>query len=594
MKARQHKYSHLINENLIKQDELTEAIAKSRKENIHIEEILLKNYKLERKDIGKSLELFYNVPYFGYSQAVVLPKHYFTGLNMNYLIKNVWVPVINEETVTVLVNNPMDMDKIRNIKMTFPKKEIEFKVGLKVDILDYLGAKTSSAEQEEEEEEEDDTTPAREESVSALLESIKNEQDGSGLSMIEDEEDEDAIGDGDSSIVRLVNTIITDAYELGISDIHIEPGIGKDNLLVRFRKDGECQIYEEIPPAYKSAMVSRIKIIAKLDIAERRLPQDGKIKLKYGRKEIELRVATLPTVGANEDVVMRILSASKPLPLDKMNFSPSNEAMIKRNIVKPYGLVLCVGPTGSGKTTTLHSCLGYINTPKKKIWTAEDPVEITQKGLRQMQMHPKIGLDFARAMRAFLRGDPDVIMVGEMRDPETCSIGLEASLTGHLVFSTLHTNSAPETITRLVDMGMNPINFADALLVILAQRLVKTLCKSCRKDYHPNQEEFDVLVNEYGPKYFSRLEIEYSDDLLLKKAVGCIDCNETGYAGRTGLHECLEGSADIKRMIMQKARMEEIRDKAIVEGMTTLKQDGIYKIFKGDCDLKQVLTVCIV
>jgi len=592
MKARQHKYSHLINENLIKQDELTKAITISRKENIHIEEILLKNYKLERKDIGKSLELFYNVPYYGYSQSIVLPKHYFTGLNMNYLIKNVWVPVNNDKTITVLVNNPLDMDKIRNIKMTFPKKEIEFKVGLKVDIMDFLGAKTSAAEQEEED---DDDHPVREESVSALLESIKSEQeDGTGLSTIEDEEDEDAIGDGDSSIVRLVNTIITDAYELGVSDIHIEPGIGKDNLLVRFRKDGECQIYEEIPPAYKQAMVSRIKIIAKLDIAERRLPQDGKIKLKYGRKEIELRVATLPTVGSNEDVVMRILAASKPLPLDKMNFSPLNEAMVKRNVVKPYGLVLCVGPTGSGKTTTLHSCLGFINTPKKKIWTAEDPVEITQKGLRQMQMHPKIGLDFARAMRSFLRGDPDVIMVGEMRDPETCAIGLEASLTGHLVFSTLHTNSAPETITRLVDMGMNPINFADALLLILAQRLVKTLCKSCKQDYHPTQEEFDVLANEYGLKHFSRLDIEYNDDLMLKKAVGCIDCNESGYAGRTGLHECLEGSSDIKRMIMQKASMEEIRDKAIQEGMTTLKQDGIYKIFKGDCDLKQVLTVCIV
>lgn len=593
MKARQHKYSHLISENLIKQDDLTKAIAKSRKENVHIEDILLKDYKLERKDIGKSLELFYNVPYFGYSPSVILPKHYFTGLNMNYLMNNIWVPVKNDESVVVLVNNPMDMDKIRNIKMTFPKKEIEFKVGLKVDILDFLGAKTSRTV-EEEEEEDDDSTPVREESVSALLESIKDEQAESGISMVDDMDDDDAIGDNDSSIVRLVNTIITDAYELGVSDIHIEPGVGKDNLLVRFRKDGECQIYEEIPPAYKSAMVSRIKIISKLDIAERRLPQDGKIKMKYGRKEIELRVATMPTVGANEDVVMRILAASKPLPLDKMNFSQSNEDMIKRAVAKPYGLVLVVGPTGSGKTTTLHSCLGYINTPKRKIWTAEDPVEITQKGLRQMQMHPKIGLNFARAMRAFLRGDPDVIMVGEMRDPETCAISLEASLTGHLVLSTLHTNSAPETITRLIDMGMNPINFADALLMILAQRLVKTLCKNCKEDYHPTKEEFDTLVNEYGAKYFSRINVQYSDDLKIKKAVGCADCGDSGYAGRTGLHECLEGSADIKRMIMQKASMEEVRVKAVDQGMTTLKQDGIYKIFKGDCDFKQVMAVCIV
>jgi type II secretory ATPase GspE/PulE/Tfp pilus assembly ATPase PilB-like protein len=253
-----------------------------------------------------------------------------------------------------------------------------------------------------------------------------------------------------------------------------------------------------------------------------------------------------------------------------------------------------VGPTGSGKTTTLHSCLGYINKPERKIWTAEDPVEITQEGLRQVQMLNKIGLDFARAMKSFLRGDPDVIMVGEMRDAETCSIGLEASLTGHLVFSTLHTNSAPETIIRLIDMGMNPLNFADALLLIVAQRLVRTLCKQCKEDYHPDREEFDRLVKEYGEKKFKNLNIEYTDDLMLKKPVGCTSCNETGYAGRTALHELLDGTDDIKRMILKNELVENLRAQAIKDGMTTLKQDGIYKIFKGDCDLKQVLAVCIV
>jgi type II secretory ATPase GspE/PulE/Tfp pilus assembly ATPase PilB-like protein len=261
--------------------------------------------------------------------------------------------------------------------------------------------------------------------------------------------------------------------------------------------------------------------------------------------------------------------------------------------VKPYGIILVVGPTGSGKTTTLHSCLGYINTPKKKIWTAEDPVEITQEGLRQVQMQSKIGLDFARAMRSFLRGDPDVIMVGEMRDVETCAIGIEASLTGHLVFSTLHTNSAPETVTRLIDMGMNPINFADAVLMILAQRLVKTLCKQCKEDYHPTREEFDMLVSEYGEQWFPRLGIEYNEDLVLKRPVGCEKCRQSGYSGRTGLHEVMEGTAEMKRLIMKKALVEEIREQAIEDGMTTLKQDGIYKIFKGDCDLKQVAAVCI-
>jgi type II secretory ATPase GspE/PulE/Tfp pilus assembly ATPase PilB-like protein len=593
MKARQHKYSYLIDNNLIQPKDLMGAISRSRKEGVNVEDIFLNEHQIKRDDVGKSLELFYNIPYFGFNPENTLPKHYFNGLNMNYLRSNFWVPVQNDEKVVVLVNNPMDMDKIRNIKMTFPKKEVEFRVGLKVDIMDFLGAKTSTSSVEIEEEDLDEDPPMREETVSALLESIKSEQDD-GVALAEEEQEDDGFSDNDSSIVRLVNTIITDAYELGVSDIHIEPGTAKDNLLVRFRKDGECQIYEEIPPAYKQAMVSRIKIISKLDIAERRMPQDGKIKIKYGRKDIELRVATLPTVGGNEDVVMRILASNKPLPLDKMNFSPHNEDLVKKNVAKPYGLVLVVGPTGSGKTTTLHSALGYINTPKRKIWTAEDPVEITQKGLRQMQMHSKIGLDFARAMRSFLRGDPDVIMVGEMRDPETCGIGLEASLTGHLVLSTLHTNSAPETVTRLIDMGMNPINFADALLLILAQRLVKTLCSKCKEDYHPTKEEYDVLVSEYDEKYFmERIGIAYSDELQIKKPVGCPDCKNTGYAGRTGLHEALQGSLTIKKMIMQKASMEDIKEVAIEEGMSTLKQDGIYKIFKGDCDFKQVSAVCV-
>jgi type II secretory ATPase GspE/PulE/Tfp pilus assembly ATPase PilB-like protein len=443
------------------------------------------------------------------------------------------------------------------------------------------------------------------EAKSNTVEELKTEEMSSLLDALEDESAEvvdtsqedsevNAISETDSTIVRLVNKVLTDAYDQGVSDIHLEPGTGKKPVKVRFRKDGACRVYQEIPYLYKQAIISRIKIMSKLDIAERRMPQDGKIKMKYGRKDIEYRVATCPTVGGNEDAVLRILAASKPIPLEKMNFSDRNLDLIQEKSTKPYGLILVVGPTGSGKTTTLHSCLGYINKPETKIWTAEDPVEITQDGLRQVQMLNKIGLDFARAMKSFLRGDPDVIMVGEMRDAETCSIGLEASLTGHLVFSTLHTNSAPETITRLIDMGMNPLNFADALLLIVAQRLVRTLCKQCKEDYHPDQEEFDELVKQYGPNDFKNLNIDYTDDLLLKKPVGCASCNETGYAGRTGIHELLDGTDDMKRLIMKNEMVENLRAQAISDGMTTLKQDGIYKIFKGDCDLKQVLAVCIV
>ena len=590
-KIKPTKFSYLINNGLLTQGELTKAITQARSQGIDIEAMLLNEFKIKRNDYGKSLEEFYKVPYVGYSDEFLLSQSLFTGLNINFLAKNNWLPIEkNENKITILIDNPANQDKIQNIKLIFSKKALEFKVGLKVDIHDFLKVTPEGSTIDD-----DIDDPMETEEVSSLLDALQSEADDTEMVDIIDD-DANAISETDSTIVKLVNKILIDAYDMGVSDIHIEPGLGKKLLKVRYRKDGTCRVYQEIPPMYKQAFISRIKIMSRLDIAERRMPQDGKIKMRYGKKEIEYRVATMPTVGGNEDAVLRILAASKPIPLDKMNFSPRNLKMIQTYAEKPYGLILCVGPTGSGKTTTLHSTLGYINKPDKKIWTAEDPVEITQDGLRQVQMLPKIGLDFARAMRSFLRGDPDVIMVGEMRDVETCSIGLEASLTGHLVFSTLHTNSAPETITRLLDMGMNPLNFADALLLIMAQRLVRTLCKECTENYHPTREEYDQLVHEYGnvELFNNNIAIAYSDALLLKKPVGCSKCNDTGYAGRTGLHEVLEGTDEIKRMVMKQALMEEIREQAINEGMTTLKQDGIWKVFKGDCDLKQVMSVCIV
>jgi|SaaInlStandDraft_7_1057024.scaffolds.fasta_scaffold01603_9 type II secretory ATPase GspE/PulE/Tfp pilus assembly ATPase PilB-like protein/GAF domain-containing protein len=583
------KFGFLVESGIISQDELNEAISKARKNRIDVETVLLSDLKLTRKDMGKSLELYYSVSYQGFSDSIVLPESNFSGLNKTYLAKNHWVPLQNDETsAVILTDDPANKVRIQNIQMIFPKKKLELKVGLKIDIREFLLAAMTEDEAKSGAADEIQT-----EEMSSLLDALEGEG-GEVTDSSQEDEEVNAISETDSTIVRLVNKILTDAYDQGVSDIHLEPGTGKKPVRVRFRKDGACSIYQDIPYLYKQAMLSRIKIMSKLDIAERRLPQDGKIKMKYGKKEIEYRVATCPTVGGNEDAVLRILAASKPIPLDKMNFSERNLELIKDKSAKPYGLILVVGPTGSGKTTTLHSCLGYINKPERKIWTAEDPVEITQDGLRQVQMLNKIGLDFARAMKSFLRGDPDVIMVGEMRDAETCAIGLEASLTGHLVFSTLHTNSAPETITRLLDMGMNPLNFADALLLIVAQRLVRTLCKKCKEDYHPTQKEFDTLVHQYGKDDFPKLGIEYTDELTLKKPVGCAACSDTGYAGRTGLHECLDGTDDIKRMVMQNTLVEDLRKQASKDGMTSLKQDGIYKIFKGDCDLKQVLAVCIV
>jgi type II secretory ATPase GspE/PulE/Tfp pilus assembly ATPase PilB-like protein len=418
----------------------------------------------------------------------------------------------------------------------------------------------------------------------------------------------------DNELVKLVNKVIVDAYHQGASDIHIESYPGKAKTEIRFRKDGSLVPYIEVPASYRSALVARLKIMCDLDISERRKPQDGKIKFKkFGPLDIELRVATIPVQGGVEDIVMRILAAGEPIPLDKLGLTPHNLPRLKKVIESPYGLFFCCGPTGSGKTTTLHSVLGHLNTPDTKIWTAEDPVEITQKGLRQVQINKKAGLDFPTIMKAFLRCDPDIIMVGEMRDKETTAIGIEASLTGHLVFATLHTNSAPESIVRLLDMGMDPFNFADALVGILAQRLAKRLCGKCKQPYHPAPDEVKMLLQEYCQELLNTAEFKrdakagyervykdliktYGDDkglLTLYKKAGCDACSNSGYKGRLGLHELLVGTDAIKKGIQEHARVAEMLATALEEGMRTLKMDGIEKVMQGVTDFAQVRAVCI-
>jgi type II secretory ATPase GspE/PulE/Tfp pilus assembly ATPase PilB-like protein len=349
-----------------------------------------------------------------------------------------------------------------------------------------------------------------------------------------------------------------------------------------------------IPAVYRRAIASRLKIMASLDIAERRKPQDGKIRYKLAKdREIELRVATLPTAGNNEDVVLRLLTAKEIMPLEAMDFSPEILQAVKELSERPHGILLCVGPTGSGKTTTLHAVMRHINTDERKIWTAEDPIEITQEGLRQVQVHPKIGFTFASAMRAFLRADPDVIMIGEMRDKETADIAIEASLTGHLVMSTLHTNSAVETVTRLLDMGCDSFNFADAMLGILAMRLCKRICLHCRESYHSTQQEYNELVQGYGARYWERLAVTYTEDFTLYRGKGCDACNNSGFKGRVALHELLVGSEDLKNLIQGKARTAEILSVAMRDGMVTLLQNGIEKVLRGVTTYRQVRAVAI-
>ncbi|KPA13090.1 general secretion pathway protein E [Candidatus Magnetomorum sp. HK-1] len=408
---------------------------------------------------------------------------------------------------------------------------------------------------------------------------------------IDEVEDDDSTSlDADAAAgavaVQYVNEVILQAHRIGSSDIHIEPGMEKRPAEVRMRIDGVCRNVMEIPAKDVKAVISRIKIMSGMNIAERRRPQDGKAKLKFQGKKIELRIATLPTVNG-ESAVIRLLASGGALPLEKLNFSPHNLELTKNLVTRPHGIYLVVGPTGSGKTTTLHGILDHINTPDRKIWTAEDPVEITQPGLQQVQVNHKIGMDFAAVMRAFLRADPDVILIGEMRDFETANIGIEASLTGHMVFSTLHTNSAPETITRLMDIGLDPFNFADALRGILAQRLVRTLCSNCKEKYDATEKEFQELKRLYGPQYFDELNLD-NKNFQLHKPKGCAKCSHTGYRGRTGIHELLEGTDDVKQCIAMKKSVDEIRTQGMKDGMRTLLQDGVRKILQGDTDLVQL------
>ncbi len=579
------KYDYLLNNNIITTEQLLDSLAIAKKNKGSVEHVLVTQFNVSREDIGKSLTECYRHPFKGFDPDAPTPVELLSNLKKSFLLQDLWVPLgWEKDSIQVLIDDPINLNKIDVVTALLKAKKADFFVGYKEDIEAYINLffdkKRVTDEEESVEANFDDFD---------LMPDISFEEEEEAY-----EEHSDEFTEASGKVVKLVDQILVAAYRKNTSDIHIEPSPITKATTVRFRLDGVCQEYIQVPNTMAKGMISRIKIMAGLDIAERRLPQDGKIKFKRkGIPTFELRVATLPTTGGFEDAVLRILAKAGAMKLDDMGLSQRNLDTMKKIIAQPYGLVLVVGPTGSGKTTSLHSALGHINKPGIKIWTAEDPVEITQQGMRQVEAHPKIGLDFARIMRAFLRADPDVIMIGEMRDNETASIGIEASLTGHLVLSTLHTNSAPETITRLLDMGLNPLNFSDAFLGVMAQRLVRRLCEKCRKEYHPTKEEFEELLLDYGKEQFDKTGIEYNDDFTLYKPGGCDMCSGTGYKGRLGIHELMEGTPEIKRMIKKQSNSEELFTQAMDDGMTTLRQDGILKAIDGLTDISEVRRVCV-
>jgi type II secretory ATPase GspE/PulE/Tfp pilus assembly ATPase PilB-like protein len=576
------KYDYLLREGFVTTDKLQQAFALSKKMKKSVEYVLIEHFHINKEAIGKSFSLFFGCPYRAYDASITPPVELLTNLKKAFLLNELWIPLSwSKDGVEVLVDDPRDLSKTDNIKTLMKTGKINFSVAIREDIHEFIKHFFDPKQMT------DDV------SANDVLDDFDIIPDVA----FEEEEEEVEIEEADeasSRVVKLVDQVIIAAYRKNASDIHIEPSPITKATTIRFRMDGVCQDYMKVPNSLVRGVVSRIKIMSNLDIAERRLPQDGKIKFRRkGVPAFELRVATLPTAGGFEDVVLRILAPAGAMTIDEMGLTERNLSVMKKITANPYGLVLAVGPTGSGKTTSLHAILGYINKPGVKIWTAEDPIEITQAGLRQTEVRPKIGLDFARMMRAFLRADPDVIMIGEMRDEETASIGIEASLTGHLVFSTLHTNSAPETITRLLDMGLNPLNFSDAFLGVLAQRLTRRLCKNCREEYSLSQDEFDMIASDYGKDYFDNTGLEYNKDMILYRAAGCDTCSGTGYRGRMGIHELMEGTPQIKLMIKKQANTEDIFEQAMQDGMCTLKQDGILKVFQGNTDMQEVRRVCI-
>jgi type II secretory ATPase GspE/PulE/Tfp pilus assembly ATPase PilB-like protein len=588
------KYDFLVSDAVISAAEFELAARSARKKAIDVEAVLTEEFQVKLPAIGAALAKFFAVPYEPLKADRIKPMDLLKNLKREYVEANQWVPIEDgKEGLIVLCLDPERVKSSRIVQNVFPKAKLIYRVTTQKEFRETLNLFYGAEEIDSGD-------------IGDMLSSLDDDES------VESEGGDDVSAAADNELVKLVNKIIIDAYNQGASDIHIEPYPGKAKTEIRFRKDGSLAPYIEIPASYRNALVARLKIMCDLDISEKRKPQDGKIKFKkFGPLDIELRVATIPSTGGVEDIVMRILAAGEPIPLGKLGLTTKNKENLEKAVSKPYGLFFVCGPTGSGKTTTLHSVLGFLNTPDTKIWTAEDPVEITQKGLRQVQVNKKV-MDFPMVMKAFLRADPDIIMVGEMRDAETTHIGIEASLTGHLVFATLHTNSAPEAIIRLLDMGMDPFNFSDALLGILAQRLAKRLCGKCKEPYTPAPDEIKQFMHEFtsdlrqtdpwkkdaageAKKLYEYWLKEYGKDGKLEfyRAKGCDACGGSGYKGRCGLHELMVASDPVKKLVQERARVADLFVKCVEEGMSTLKMDGMEKVMMGLTDMKQVRAVAI-
>jgi type IV pilus assembly protein PilB len=587
----------LLKEGIVSRDFLERAQRDAKSNGTTVTLALIKTGAIDEVELTKIIARTYKMPAVDLSKFEVDPR-ILRLVPAELATKNTVLPLKREgRTLTVAVADPTNQEILEDLKFV-----------TRYDIFPVLGGESTLRSVIEK------AYDASDAAMDTLLKDIAAEGD---VEVLEDTEEDIsaaalAAAVDDAPVVKLINAILTDAVKRGASDIHFESF--EHELRVRYRIDGALQEVMKPPPKLKAALISRFKIMAQLNIAERRVPQDGRIKLKIANKVIDYRVSTLPTLFG-EKVVLRILDKGNlTLDLEKFGIEPRAEVELMEAIMNPYGMVLVTGPTGSGKTTTLYSALSKINTIDQNIMTAEDPVEYNLFGINQVQVRTDIGMTFAAALKAFLRQDPNIIMLGEIRDLETGGIAIKAALTGHLVLSTLHTNSAPETVTRLLDMGLEPFNVASAVNLVLAQRLVRRVCTRCKQKYEPSEEELaGAKVTRETTLGDLRFTVEALDNAVAKatpdaapmlknvsldtkigelpffKGRGCDDCNGMGMKGRQGLYEVMSMNPDLRRLILHNASGQEIKDAAVQAGMLTLRMDGWLKVLKGVVPLEQVI-----
>jgi type IV pilus assembly protein PilB len=549
----------LVRDGLITSDQLKRALADQRSSGMRLGYTLVKLGFIEETEITKMLARQYRMPAVDLSRFEVDPK-ILKLISSDIAAKYTVLPLKREgRTLTIAIADPNNVAAIEDIKFI-----------TRCDIFPVIAGEYTLRNAIDRYYQQSDAQ------LASLLKSVED-QGADDLEVVEEQQDEEVKASElaeDAPVVKLINGLLTDAVKRGASDIHIEPF--EHEMRVRYRVDGALQEVMKPPIKMRAALTSRVKIMAQLNIAERRVPQDGRIKLKMGHRVIDFRVSTLPVLFG-EKIVLRILDKGNlTFDLSKFGFEPKAEADLMKAILNPYGMVLVTGPTGSGKTTTLYSALSKINTIEVNIMTAEDPVEYNLMGINQVLVRNEVGMTFAAALKAFLRQDPNIIMVGEIRDLETGSIAIKAALTGHLVLSTLHTNDAPSTVTRMIDMGIEPFNVASAVNLIVAQRLVRRICVECKQEWNYSDEEMHAfgIDRNQGPFF---------------KGAGCDTCNGTGYKGRQGLYEVMAMTSHLRRLVLRGASTEEMQTGAVEEGMLTLRMDGLVKVKRGVTTLEEVV-----